>query len=237
MVTFVPPLPVAGSLALGERARGRGSAAEVALSARARRAVEAGPRSAGTRPIRKPVADGRPTSPTISTIRRASPATTMSASAAISTASTSPSTGLDGVEAYPLLFAELIRRGWSDANLAKLAGGNVLRAMRGAEATAAAMKTCRRRWHAAMTRPTTSADPALASRGVFRHGCPMTRCPRRPARRHRRSRRCRRGRQARRADRRRRARGPRRARRRRRAPTWNCAAPASPAGTPPTARC
>jgi membrane dipeptidase len=48
--------------------------------------------------------------------------------------------GLEGVEAYPNLFAELISRGWSDANLAKLAGGNVLRAMRGAEATAAAMK-------------------------------------------------------------------------------------------------
>ena len=29
--------------------------------------------------------------------------------------------GLNGVEAYPLLFAELIRRGWSDRNLAKLA--------------------------------------------------------------------------------------------------------------------
>ncbi|HEX6218924.1 MAG TPA: dipeptidase, partial [Sphingomicrobium sp.] len=49
-------------------------------------------------------------------------------------------TGLEGVETYPVLFAELIRRGWSDANLAKLAGGNILRAMRGAEATAAAMK-------------------------------------------------------------------------------------------------
>ena len=48
--------------------------------------------------------------------------------------------GLEGVEGYPLLFAELIRRGWSDINLAKLAGGNVLRALRGAEATAAAMK-------------------------------------------------------------------------------------------------
>ena len=32
--------------------------------------------------------------------------------------------GLDGVQSYPLLFAELIRRGWSDANLAKLAGGS-----------------------------------------------------------------------------------------------------------------
>lgn len=48
--------------------------------------------------------------------------------------------GLEGVEAYPRLFAELIRRGWSDANLAKLAGGNVLRALRGAEATARSMK-------------------------------------------------------------------------------------------------
>lgn len=48
--------------------------------------------------------------------------------------------GLGGVEDYPTLFAELIRRGWSDANLAKLAGGNVLRAMRRAEAVAASMK-------------------------------------------------------------------------------------------------
>jgi membrane dipeptidase len=48
--------------------------------------------------------------------------------------------GLDGVEDYPSLFAELIRRGWSDANLAKLAGGNVLRALRGAEATAARLR-------------------------------------------------------------------------------------------------
>ena len=49
-------------------------------------------------------------------------------------------TGLEGVETYPLVFAELIRRGWSDENLAKLAGGNVLRALRQAEAVAAAMK-------------------------------------------------------------------------------------------------
>jgi membrane dipeptidase len=49
-------------------------------------------------------------------------------------------TGLEGVETYPRLFAELIRRGWSDANLAKFAGGNALRALRGAEAAAKAMK-------------------------------------------------------------------------------------------------
>ena len=49
-------------------------------------------------------------------------------------------TGLEGVETYPRLFAELIRRGWSDANLAKLAGGNTLRALRRTEAVAAAMR-------------------------------------------------------------------------------------------------
>ncbi len=51
-----------------------------------------------------------------------------------------PAVGLEGVDGYPLLFAELIRRGCSDANLAKLAGGNFLRALRTAEAVAASMK-------------------------------------------------------------------------------------------------
>lgn len=48
--------------------------------------------------------------------------------------------GMNSVAGYPLLFAELIRRGWSDADLARLAGGNVLRVMRRAEATAASLK-------------------------------------------------------------------------------------------------
>lgn len=48
--------------------------------------------------------------------------------------------GLNSVSGYPLIFAELIKRGWSDADLAKLAGGNVLRVMRQAEAVAASMK-------------------------------------------------------------------------------------------------
>ncbi|OOG55276.1 membrane dipeptidase [Rhodanobacter sp. B05] len=38
--------------------------------------------------------------------------------------------GLEGVDKYPALFRELARRGWSDADLAKLAGGNMLRVMR-----------------------------------------------------------------------------------------------------------
>jgi membrane dipeptidase len=49
-------------------------------------------------------------------------------------------TGMNSVSAYPLLFAELIRRAWSDEHLAKLAGGNALRVLRQAEAVAASMK-------------------------------------------------------------------------------------------------
>ncbi|UPT62068.1 MAG: dipeptidase [Hyphomonadaceae bacterium JAD_PAG50586_4] len=45
--------------------------------------------------------------------------------------------GLDGVEDYPVLLVELARRGWSDADLAGLAGGNLLRALRQAERVAA----------------------------------------------------------------------------------------------------
>ena len=48
--------------------------------------------------------------------------------------------GLGGVDGYPVLFAELIKRGWSDQNLAKLAGGNILRVLRRAEAVASSMK-------------------------------------------------------------------------------------------------
>lgn len=47
--------------------------------------------------------------------------------------------GLSGVQDYPNLFAELIRRGWSDRDLAKLAGGNLLRVMRANEAVARSM--------------------------------------------------------------------------------------------------
>ncbi|MDQ1646124.1 MAG: rane dipeptidase, partial [Cryptosporangiaceae bacterium] len=46
--------------------------------------------------------------------------------------------GLGDVSCYPALIAELIDRGWSDADLAGLTRGNVLRVLRGAEATAAA---------------------------------------------------------------------------------------------------
>jgi membrane dipeptidase len=43
---------------------------------------------------------------------------------------------LEDVSSFPQLFAELVRRGWSDEDLGKLAGKNVLRVLRAAEATA-----------------------------------------------------------------------------------------------------
>ena len=47
--------------------------------------------------------------------------------------------GLQDVASYPALLAELMRRGWSDADIAKLAGANVLRVMRGAERVQASL--------------------------------------------------------------------------------------------------
>ena len=44
--------------------------------------------------------------------------------------------GLEDVSKYPYLFAELIRRGWKDGDLKKLAGLNMLRVIRANEATA-----------------------------------------------------------------------------------------------------
>jgi len=46
--------------------------------------------------------------------------------------------GMEDVSGYPALFVELARRGYSQADLEKIAMGNVLRAMRQAEAVAAA---------------------------------------------------------------------------------------------------
>jgi membrane dipeptidase len=45
-------------------------------------------------------------------------------------------TGLEDVSMFPNLFAELVRRGWSDEDLMKVMGGNVLRALEQAEAVA-----------------------------------------------------------------------------------------------------
>ncbi len=50
------------------------------------------------------------------------------------------SQGLEDVSGYPNLFAELVERGWTDADLARLAGENVLRVMGEAEAVAARLR-------------------------------------------------------------------------------------------------
>ena len=47
--------------------------------------------------------------------------------------------GLGDVSTFPALLAELMRRGWSDADIAKLAGNNILRVMAAAESVAASM--------------------------------------------------------------------------------------------------
>ncbi|MET0551508.1 MAG: dipeptidase [Vicinamibacteria bacterium] len=51
--------------------------------------------------------------------------------------------GLEDVSKYPDLFAELVRRGWSDEDLKKLASGNILRVMRDAEAAAKRLAAAR----------------------------------------------------------------------------------------------
>lgn len=51
--------------------------------------------------------------------------------------------GLEDVSTYPALFAELIRRGWTDADLVKLAGANLVRAFAGAEQAAARLQKTR----------------------------------------------------------------------------------------------
>ena len=48
--------------------------------------------------------------------------------------------GLGDVSCFPALIAELLRRGYSDDDVRKVAGGNVLRALRGAETTAARLQ-------------------------------------------------------------------------------------------------
>jgi membrane dipeptidase len=45
--------------------------------------------------------------------------------------------GMGGVDAYPVLLVELMRRGWSDAEIAGVSGGNLLRALREAGRVAA----------------------------------------------------------------------------------------------------
>jgi len=51
--------------------------------------------------------------------------------------------GLEGVDKYPDLLAELMRRGWTDDEIAKLAGENILRVLASAENVGARLRTSR----------------------------------------------------------------------------------------------
>jgi membrane dipeptidase len=51
--------------------------------------------------------------------------------------------GLEDVSGYPRLFAALAARGWSDPDLTKLAGANILRVIRAAEAGARDLQATR----------------------------------------------------------------------------------------------
>ena len=51
--------------------------------------------------------------------------------------------GLEDVSKYPALFAELARRGWTDAELAKLANGNIMRVLERAEVVSRRLKNAR----------------------------------------------------------------------------------------------
>jgi membrane dipeptidase len=53
---------------------------------------------------------------------------------------TSTPVGLEGVSQYPVLLAELLRRGWTDEEIGKLAGRNVLRVLGEAERVAARLQ-------------------------------------------------------------------------------------------------
>jgi membrane dipeptidase len=72
--------------------------------------------------------------------------------------------GLSGVDGYPTLLAELAKRGWSDADLAKLTSSNAMRVLRDTES--AARTAQRERGPSAATfasldaRPRTIASPA-----------------------------------------------------------------------------
>lgn len=51
--------------------------------------------------------------------------------------------GLEDVSTYPALFAELVRRGWSDADMKKLAGENILRVLAKGEEVAVRLQRTR----------------------------------------------------------------------------------------------
>jgi membrane dipeptidase len=67
--------------------------------------------------------------------------------------------GLGDVSTFPLLLAELARRGWSDADMRKLAGENFIRVFTEAEAVAARLQNERGPWTATIAELDGKAHP------------------------------------------------------------------------------
>jgi membrane dipeptidase len=72
---------------------------------------------------------------------------------------TSLPVGLEDVSRFPYLVAELLRRGYSDGDVRRIMGGNILRAMRQAEEVAARLQR---------ERPASSAQIDVMDGGVVR---------------------------------------------------------------------
>ena len=67
--------------------------------------------------------------------------------------------GLESVETFPVLLAELLRRGWSEEEVVKAAGGNFLRVLREAERVAARLRGERPASEARLTPLVTPTTP------------------------------------------------------------------------------
>jgi len=70
--------------------------------------------------------------------------------------------GLEDVSKYPALFAELAHRGWSDDDLRKLAGENILRVLERAEQVAVRLQKTRQ----ASTKTITELDGPVAAKAA-----------------------------------------------------------------------
>ncbi|MEK7400971.1 MAG: membrane dipeptidase, partial [Gemmatimonadota bacterium] len=123
MVTFVPGFDSRAVKADDDSLRGR-SAADVAAW-----------RGARSRP-RATVAD---VADMIDHVKRVAGANHVGIGSDYDGISETPE-GMEDVSRFPVLFEELARRGWSEADLVKLAGGNVLRVLREAERVSARAK-------------------------------------------------------------------------------------------------
>lgn len=137
MVTYVPDFvsPAAAAWGLGERAARKAAGADAA-------AMEAASLAYETAHGKAPQATLRQVADHIEHVARIAGKDHVGLAADFGGAPMPA--GLEDVTTYPALFAELIARGWSDADLRKLAGLNLIRALREAETVAARLQKVRK---------------------------------------------------------------------------------------------